>query len=205
MFPREDLSRLSADKLPHLDLAERTLGNPLLLEIPPRFQRKNAAEVPSLAESASDEEARGEAGVNLSRARCSPLVNRGQRFSRILPRFTGACVIKELPSRKSNDPRKIRGKPPPRRGGMPRVWGFYFSSSPKQVRNRDEWHEPMAEGGHCRKEGDGGSLADVISNLLTGPVYEWIWARGWSDQDGGDGEIDPRNRHSIALRSPGAD
>jgi len=49
MFPREDLSRLSPDKLPHLDLAGRTLGNPLLLEIPPRFKRKNAAEVPSLA------------------------------------------------------------------------------------------------------------------------------------------------------------
>jgi len=27
-------------------------------------------------------------------------------------------------------------------------------------------------------DGDGGSLADVISNLLTGPVYEWIRARG---------------------------
>jgi len=39
----------------------------------------------------------------------------------------------------------------------------------------------VKEGGNIvgGEDGDGGSLADVISNLLTGPVYEWIRARGW--------------------------
>jgi len=44
-------------------------------------------------------------------------------FLQDLTGFTGASVIKELSSRKSNDPKKTiqrENEPPPRRGGMPR-------------------------------------------------------------------------------------
>lgn len=52
------------------------------------------------------------------------------------------------------------------------------------------------EGKHCRGEdGDGGSLADVISNLLTGPVYEWILWKVIGPQEGG-----LRNPRSIGCR-----
>lgn len=44
--------------------------------------------------------------------------------------------------------------------------------------------------------GMGGSLADVISNLLTGSVYEWI--RGKVIGPGRD----PRNPHSIGPMHP---
>jgi len=44
-----------------------------------------------------------------------------------------------------------------------------------KLREMDLGGEGAEAGKHCReKDGDGGSLADVISNLLTGPVYEWI-------------------------------
>lgn len=50
---------------------------------------------------------------------------------------------------------------------------------PLRRRNRYKLREMdfgrVRAGKHCREEdGDGGSLADVISNLLTGPLYEWI-------------------------------
>lgn len=47
---------------------------------------------------------------------------------------------------------------------------------PLRRRNRYKLREKWIRAGkHCREEvGDGGSLADVISNLLTGTVYEWV-------------------------------
>lgn len=103
-------------------------------------------------------------------ARYFPLVNCGQRFSEILPRFKGANVIKEFSSAAMRRGRRI---PPWRILGRDRE--FYFSSA-AETGTREKWISGrQGAGKHCREENeDGGSLADVISNLLTGPVYEWI-------------------------------
>lgn len=71
-------------------------------------------------------------------------------------------------------------------------------ASPKQVQAERNGFGRAEAGKHCREEdGDGGSLADVISNLLTGPVYEWI--RGKVIGPGGER---PRNPHSIWAGVP---
>lgn len=134
-------------------------------------------------------------------ARYFPLVNCGQRFSEILPRFKGANVIKEFSSAAMwMAERRI---PPWRILGRDRE--FYFSSA-TETGIREKWFSGrQGPGKHCREENeDGGSLADVISNLLTGPVYEWI--REKVIRPGGRGRETPiLSGWCTSFQSPRAD
>lgn len=157
--------------------------------------------------------------MNLSRckkaappARYFPLVNRGQRFSEILPRFTEANVIKELSSAAMRTAERKKNSTAEDPLWTNRDREFYFLSAAETGTSREKWIREGEGGETLSRRGRGRWFVSRCNFKLAD------WPRVWMDPEEGDrasGGVRERERESretpilsgwcTSFQSPGAD